>query len=317
MFVARPDLGDDANLCTLYSEDADWNAKRRGSVGGRRPKNSASSTEFEAAFGSLPEEVSLRNLLPKMSTVVYRVACDSWNPHAVIEYFGEENLLTVPIGLNERDHITWFVVEHRQHVRWGDIQTIQEVGFELFVIYWDERRNLLYINSSENEGFHEQLAAVVAGQDAGRVTGPEIYRVMAQIKRLVPTNVGVLDVRNRARRFSFHVGADVTEGFPTAEAQTKTQTNIFAYGYDNGNRSSVGASIKGRIWSHRVAMSLKQWMDWCDEVGGKVTDASISVDNVIASFIRPRTAEERPDRVDAGCRVAVGVLPRYRRQRPA
>ena len=64
----------------------------------------------------------------------------------------------------------------------------------------------------------------------------------------------------------------MTEGFPTAEAQTKTQTNIFAYGYDNGNRSSVGASIKGRIWSHRVAMSLKQWMDWCDEVGGKVTE---------------------------------------------
>ena len=99
----------------------------------------------------------------------------------------------------------------------------------------------------------------------------------------------------------------MTEGFPTAEAQTKTQTNIFAYDYDNGNRSSVGASIKGRIWSHRVAMSLKQWMDWCDEVGGKVTDGSISVDNVIASFIRPRTAEERPDRAYAGCRVAVGV----------
>jgi len=296
MFVARPDLGDDVNLRTLYSEDADWNVLLE-DLSESAVQEQRELTEFEAAFGSLPEEVSLRNLLPKMSTVVYRVACDSWNPNAVIEYFGEENLLTVPIGLNERDHITWFVVEHRQHVRWGDIQTIQEVGFELFVIYWDERRNLLYINSSENEGFHEQLAAAVAGQDAGRVTGPEIYRVMAQIKRLVPTNVGVLDVRNRARRFSFHVGADVTEGFPTAEAQTKTQTNIFAYGYDNGNRSSVGASIKGRIWSHRVAMSLKQWMDWCDEVGGKVTDASISVDNVIASFIRPRTAEERPDLV--------------------
>ena len=161
MFVARPDLGDDANLRTLYSEDADWNVLLE-DLSEAAVQEQREPTEFEAAFGSLPEEVSLRNLLPKMSTVVYRVACDSWNPHAVIEYFGEENLLTVPIGLNERDHITWFVVEHRQHVRWGDIQTIQEVGFELFVIYWDERRNLLYINSSENEGFHEQLAAVVA-----------------------------------------------------------------------------------------------------------------------------------------------------------
>jgi len=296
MFVARPDLGDDVRLRTLYSEDADWNVLLE-DLSESALQEQRDLTEFEEAFGSLPEEVSLRNLLPKMSTVVYRVACASWNPHAAIDYFGEENLLTIPIGLNERDHISWFVVEHRQQVRWGDIQTIEEVSFELFVIYWDEQRNLLYINSSENDGFHEQLAAAVASQDAERVTGSEIYRVMAQIKRLVPTNVGVLDVRNRARRFSFHVGADVTEGFPTAEAQTKTQTNIFAYGYDDGNRSSIGASIKGRIWSHRVAKSLKQWMDWCDEVGAKVTDTSISVDNVIASFIRPRTAEARPDLV--------------------
>lgn len=296
MFVAHPDLSDDISLRTLYAEDADWNLLLQ-DLSESAVQEQRDLTEFEEAFGSLPEEVSLRNLLPKMSTVIYRVACDSWNPHAVIDHFGEEKLLTMPIGINERDHITWFVVEHRQQVRWGNIQTIEEVSFELFVIYWDEHRNLLYINSSQNEGFHEQLAAAVAGQAAVRVTGSEVYRVMAQIKRLVPTNVGVLDVRNRARRFSFHVGADVTEGFPTAEAQTKTQTNIFAYGYDDGNRSSVGASIKGRIWSHRVAMSLRLWMDWCDEVGGKVTDNSISVDNVIASFIRPRTAEARPDLV--------------------
>ena len=29
-----------------------------------------------------------------------------------------------------------------------------------------------------------------------------------------------------------HVGADVIEGFPVAEQQTKAKTNIFAYGYE-------------------------------------------------------------------------------------
>jgi len=117
---------------------------------------------------------------------------------------------------------------------------------------------------------------------------------------LVPTNVGVVDVRNRARRFSMHVGADVSEGFPVAEAQTKTKTNIFAYGFEEGNRVSVGASLKGRVWSYRVAGSIKEWMTWCDDIGRKLTDTTISVDEVLAHFIRPQVVEARPPLVPLG-----------------
>jgi hypothetical protein len=120
---------------------------------------------------------------------------------------------------------------------------------------------------------------------------------MGNLRRMIPTTVGVLDIRSRSRRFSFHVGSDVSEGFPTAEAQTKTQTNIFANGYRNGVRESIGASLKGRIWSYRVAETLKHWVDWCDLIGADVTDESISVDGVIASFIRPRVLEARPEAV--------------------
>jgi hypothetical protein len=123
---------------------------------------------------------------------------------------------------------------------------------------------------------------------------------MAQVNRLVPTNVGVLDFRNRARRFSMHVGADVTEGFPVAEAQTKTKTNIFAYGYEEGGRVSIGASVKGRVWSYRAADTLKEWVDWCNHVGGKLIDDTISVDEVLRNFIRPKVVEERPPLVALG-----------------
>ena len=43
--------------------------------------------------------------------------------------------------------------------------------------------------------------------------------------RNVGTNVKTAE---GASGFSLHVGADVSEGFPVAEAQSKTKTNIFA-----------------------------------------------------------------------------------------
>lgn len=297
--VGRPSGDVDPSLRRLYAEDADWNAVIRdlsenavGEVG--------EVSDFEAAFGSLPDEVAMRSLLPKMSTVVYKTSGTTWNPHGVLEVFPAEDLLTSPIAINERDHVAWFVTEQRQPVKWGELRTVEEVAHHLYVVYWDAAANLLYINSSNKGSRHVELATAIGGGGSTRITGENVYRVMAGIARLVPTNVGVLDVRNRSRRFSFHVGADVSEGFPIAEAQTKTKTNIFAYGYEEGERVNIGASLKGRIWSHRVAPTIKHWIDWCDYVGAKLTDEGLSVDDVMRHFIRPQVVEQRPELVPLG-----------------
>lgn len=294
--VGRPDLDDDNNLRQLYAEDADWNHIVRnlseGAVGEQED-----ISEFEAAFGELPEEVSLRNLEPKMSTVVFRTATTSWKPHAVLKLFDEEQLLTLPIAVNEQEKVTWFVTETHSPIRWGDLRSVEEVTFDLYVLYWDVEQQLLYINSSNNGSTHDGLAKAVCGQNAQRIAGEEVYRVMANINRLVPTNVGLLDMYKRSRRFSMHVGADVTEGFPTAEAQTKTKTNIFAHGFESGSKVSIGASQKGRIWSYRVAPTLKHWMRWCDHVGTKLIDDGIDLDDVMKGFVRPERVESRPELV--------------------
>jgi hypothetical protein len=118
--------------------------------------------------------------------------------------------------------------------------------------------------------------------------------VMADVKRLVPTTVGVLDARDHFRRFSMHVGSDVTVSFSQAEAGTKSQTNISGGGYSDGERVNISASLKGRIWSHNTADSLMHWRNWCDAIGAKLLDDTISIDDVIGSFILPAELRERP-----------------------
>lgn len=294
--VSRPSGELDMRLRQLYSEDADWN-RLVSYLSEEAVGNVEQVSEFEGAFGAGPEQVALRSLLPAMSTVVFRSDAQDWYPDGVYSLFPEEKLLTLPIAVNHRDHVAWFVTETRTPVKWGELQTVEEVSYHLYVIYWDRTRRLLYINSSNKSSIHQELAEAVAGANARRVSGEDVYRVMAGLARLVPTNVGVLDTRNRNRRFSFHVGADVSEGFSIAETQTKAKTNIFASGFDGGMKLTVGASLKGRIWSHRVASNLWEWTQWCDEVGTKVTDAALSVDDVMAGFIRPRSLEARPDLV--------------------
>jgi len=298
-FVARRDVAVDKQLRALYAENSDWNFVLRDLTEAAVAEQQDVS-DFEAGFTSLPEEINLRSLLPKMSTVVYRTPSSDWDPQAIVDHFGEENLLTYPIGLNAKVGVAWCVVEHHDKVRWGDVRSVEEVSYELFVLYFDGSRQLLYINSSENSGVFEELAEAVVGEGAARFTGSTVYRVMADIRMLTPTTVGVLDIHSQFRRFSMHVGSDVTEGFSLVEAQSKVQTNISGNGYREGDRVNISASLKGRIWSHAAANSLKHWCGWCDHVGTKLLDDSISIEDIIGNFLVPIEIAERPRAVLLG-----------------
>lgn len=294
--VGRPGGEMDPHLRRLYSEDANWNLLVR-DLSATAVDAATGLGDFEAAFGAKPDGISMRSLLPKMSTVVYRTTADQWKVEAISSVHPDDSLLFTPVAVNERDRVAWFVAEVRTPVQWGEFETVEELAFHLYVLHWDEARGLLFINSSNNDSYHEELAEAVGGEGSRRITGDTVYRAMASIDRLVPTNVGLLDVRNRSRRFSMHVGADVTEGFPVVEAATKTKTNIFAYGFEAGERVSIGASVKGRIWSHTVAASLKHWVDWCGHVGRKLLDDALDVDEIFRNFIRPESLDTRPELV--------------------
>jgi superfamily II DNA or RNA helicase len=292
-FVARKGVESDPRLRILYAEDADWNRILR-ELTETVVQEQQDISDFEDEFTNLPEEVSLRSLRPKLTTVVYQAPTSHWEPQNLVEFFGEENLYTHPIGLNLKAGVAWCVVEKHDHVRWGTLKTIAEHTYELYLLYFDEERRLLYINNSANDGVFKELAAEVLGPDAERFDGPTVYRVMADITRLVPTNVGVLDAHDRFRRFSMHVGSDVTASFSDSEASTKSQTNISGSGFREGERVSISASAKGRIWTPAAAESVKQWRDWCDTIGAKLLDETISIEKVIGQFLLPEDLKERP-----------------------
>ena len=292
--VSRSEDDYDEVLRKLYSEDPDWNLIVRelseSAVGAEQD-----ASDFEAAFGSLPEEIRLRSLAPKMGAEVFQVDTDQWHPEKVVKLFGEEAILTLPIPVNERDRIAWFVTESREEVRWGEIKSLEEINHGLVVLHWDEEQKLLFINSSDTGRLHEDIAKTVCGPSAAIIRGEQIYRAMGNLTRPVPVNIGLLDVRDRGRHFSMFAGANVTEGLTEAETSSKTKTNIFVFGYENGERVGVGMGAKGRIWSHRLASSLKGWAEWCQANGRKLLDPDIHVEEVIKSVIRPEVLTSRPE----------------------
>lgn len=297
-FVPLQVAGIDDRLRKLYGEDADWNEVIQ-DLTEREVGQEKERSDFETAFTSLPREVAMRSIRPKMSTVTYRSTNElKWDPESIYELF-QDRLLTTRLGINHKNKVVWWISEEATPVRWGDLAGFDELVHHLHVVHLDDEGAFLYINSTNNDSLHEDIAKAIGGDDVALVSGEIVYRILARISRRVPTNVGLLDAVSRARRFSLHVGQDVLVAW-RGEGGTKMKTNIFAHGFADGRAVSFGASRKGRVWSHEEAHDIHDWVRWAREVGPTITDESISLESVMSGFLLPEPAKERPRYVPLG-----------------
>jgi superfamily II DNA or RNA helicase len=291
--LSRPDPGYDPELRLLYAERMQWDEVLE-ILSESAIKAVRDLDEFDAGFSAPDEDaISVATLKPKMSTVVYSTHCSDWQPGALERLFEAEKVLAGP-AINGDQQVAWIVIERRNPVRWAELRSIENLNNHLHVLHWDKDRELLYINSSDLDSLHEDLAEAVCGEDVKRLTDEVPFRPLGEIDRPIPTNIGVLNVRPGGRRFSMHVGPDVFEGFSVAEEQTKVSTNIFVTGFVEGDHATMGAARKGRIWSQRAAQSVHDWVQWAAALGPKLQDESIDLGALFRSFVRPRPLKERP-----------------------
>ncbi|MDX3866893.1 DEAD/DEAH box helicase [Streptomyces europaeiscabiei] len=294
VFVAQEPHASASPLRRLLREDADWNDLLR-DLTDRATLAAEETSAFDSTFSGAPEEVAVSVLEPKMSAIAYRASTAEWRPEAALTLCkANEQVLDDTVALGGEDSpVAWYVVERRTPVRWGAPQELEQVVYELMVLYFDIARRLLYIHGSEKSSNYKELAEAVLGEDCELINGKQTFRVLARLDRLVPTNVGLKDARDYFTRFSLHVGSDVSQGFTTAQ-EHKSQTHIAASGYDNGDSVSISAAHSGRFWSHTPAPSLKAWTDWCDYQGTKLLDSTINLEQVFDGFIIPEDIAERP-----------------------
>lgn len=280
-------------LQTLYSEEPDWNYLLRDLSEGATTGHGRRS-EFDLGFTERPDHVPLQNVFPKMSTVVYRTACNMWKPERAKNVL--KHLFDKP-ALNPKERVLVLVTKELEPVPWGHLRSITNTMHELYLLHWDQKTKLLYIHSSNKDTRHENLAKAVCGDDVAPMKGERVYRALHGINRLILMNLGLGHTLSRAVRFTMHVGADIKTGLSEAHAENKIKTNIFGRGYAGGDKASVGCSAKGRIWSFQVAADIGEWVQWCHGIGSKLLDDKINVEEIFKGAIIPEPVTERPPAV--------------------
>jgi superfamily II DNA or RNA helicase len=289
--IAMADVKDE--LKTLYSQDSDWNLLLPQKSEAVIQKQIDLMALIDGFKGSI-NNVSLENVRPAMSTVVYKTKCANWTPENFAQGIdGLTSFESVNYDINGEQNILVIVLGRKVPVDWARVEEVFTWNWDLLVAIWDSERNLLFINSASNSGYYKKLAEAIAGDGVELIRGREVFRCLSGINRLLLQNVGLLDQIGRNVRYTMRAGRDVEAYLTSAQKWNSSKGNMFGVGYEGGEKTSMGCSYKGRIWS-RMVCDLDTLNKWCVRVGKKLLDDDINPDEILKGTLEPVPIPSRP-----------------------
>lgn len=318
---SRPDLGDPVfiantalidvteELRKLYSQDPDWNVLLP-TLSSAAIDQEVSSQEFFRGFETFLSEVPLKDLRPAASMVVYKTNCTNWTPKRFKKGFrGLTARDKLYHSLNERECTLVVLAATEQGVRWSDVESIRETGWELLISVWDRDRQLLYIHGSSISGSYKDLAKSICGSDVELLVAPKLFRCFHGITRLVLNNVGLNEHLGRQVRYTGRMGSDVEARIGQATRQGATKSVLAGQGFEHGQRSSVGAAKRGRVWSN-LRLRVDTFSAWAKGIGQKLVDETIDPDAVLAGTLKPEPIGSVPNKVVIAAEWPIELLTR-------
>jgi superfamily II DNA or RNA helicase len=291
--VALIDVRDE--LRTLYAQDPDWNALLP-AISTAAIEEEVASQEFFEGFGNVFTEIPLKDLRPAASMVVYKTTCTNWSPLKFKRGFrGLSSRDKLYHSLNEVENTLVILAVTEQGVRWSDVESIRETTWELFIAVWDRANALLFLHGSGISGEYKDIAKALCGEDAQLVVAPAVFRTFDGIKRLTLTNVGLNEHLGRQVRYVNRMGSDVEARIGQAARRGAKRAVLAGKGFDQGQRVSVGAAKRGRVWSN-LRLRVDTFAAWAKSLGKKIADESIDPDQVLKGTLKPQSIGAVPEK---------------------
>jgi len=285
--VALDDLKE--SIEELYRQDSDWNQLLNIHSHQAIDKEVELNEFFSKFEKSHMKEIDLSQLKMKVSTRMFRhpsqrTFVDRWK-----QVLNSDK--TTPF-INEVDSVYIFIEEIETKVVWSDQKDIVQYDYDFFVLFFDKENGVVHINETDAGKGNRLVESMFP--DALAIKGDSIYRSLDGINRLMIGTLGLKQQPSGRISFRMFAGTDIKSGISKAVVSGSTKSNLFGYGYQDGERISIGCSYKGKVWMRWVER-INFWTDWCQDIGRKVLNDTIDTNHILDNSLTLEVIKEFPD----------------------
>lgn len=284
--IANEDIQD--ALKELYSQDSDWNSLLSEMSSSAIGKEVSLQKLASGFIGTGIDTININQLRPKLSMVAYSTNKNEWNWENWEKAFKQ---MKCKYYVNEEEHILIVVEAEESNIEWANYREINNLNWNLHLLYWNVQKNIVFINSTDKSAFNKFAESVF--DDAKRLTGECIFKCLYGINYLMLANVGLNSAIDGPIRYKMFTGIDIVGAISESQKGNSYKSNLFGMGYNGNGKISIGCSHKGTVWSRWVE-TIDYWKNWCNEVYDKINNPNISTKDVLKGVLQPEIIHERP-----------------------
>ncbi|NVN18231.1 DEAD/DEAH box helicase family protein [Muricauda sp. HICW] len=247
-----------------------------------------------SGFDSPDIELNPRLVYPALSCMSYRCKKVDWalfkNAFNLKKY-----ALSQPY-INQEENIFYFTTQKREKVKWARTDALKDQTWNLVVLHHDTKTEMLYVGYSEKRMDVDYLVEKITKAEPNLLKGDCVFRSFDSIKRLSIVHAGIFKPANQLHRYSRLSGADVTTELSRwQEGKRSKKSDFVGIGFRDGEPVSVGASVKGKLWSPARIGDLKEWKSWCLNMGRLITDENIDSNQLLVDSAKKIQLETFPE----------------------
>lgn len=275
-------------LADLYAQDSDWNyllSKLSDSSIGKEISLQKLANGFK---GNGIESINIKQLRPALSMVAFKTDDEDWNWKHWNTLFNED---LCKYYINEEEKIFIVVEPEESHIEWANYQEINNLNWNLHIAYWNKRKKVLFINSTNKSIFNKFAETLFS--NVQRISGEEIFKCLYGINRLMLANVGLNSAIDGPIRYKMFTGIDIAEAISESQKGNCYKSNLFGRGYNGAGKTSIGCSYKGTVWG-RLVEPIDIWKDWCNMNFDKICNTNINITDILKGVLTPEIIKKRP-----------------------
>lgn len=285
--IANDDVKD--SLKELYAQDSNWNVLLK-TMSDKAIGKEISIQELSKGFlGSGTKEMSVKQIIPKVSMIPYSTSNDNWDWRKWNTVFDESKC---NYYINEDKKVLIIVEMVNSNIEWTNYREINNINWQLHILYWNKKKRMFFINTTEKSIANKLANAIFSSNE--RIKGEEIFKCLSGINRLMLGTVGLNSAIDGPIRYKMFAGIDIYQGITEAQKENCIKSNLFGIGYNGNGKVSIGCSYKGTIWARWVE-SIDFWMNWCNQISEKLVDPNINVKDIFDGALIPKIIKKIPN----------------------
>lgn len=287
--IADPKV--EKGLEDLYSRGADWDSllRRKSEDRIKREVKLKEVIENLKEKGNLHDQISLWNLSPSFSTLLFKTSSKSWFPERFDKAMPKCEEYWHSISESEKFLIVLAI--HKSPVQWGNYKDLYDNLYKVFMVHWDEEKNAIFVYSNDYDWYNpDKLLSKIFPDEAFLIRGAEMFKVFNGIQLPLVRNLGASQIG--AISFTQYFGPNVKDGLTQIEESQSELSNLTAMGFEDGERVIWGCSQKkGKVWSV-TGGNISQWKEWAQSAWDKIHKGDSENENITENFLRPENIQE-------------------------